>query len=1092
MSRTALGLVGAVVGSFIPGVGPGLGFSIGSAIGGLLFPGSLPTIEGPRLTDLRVQTSSYGEPIVEVYGTIGISGNVIWAKDIEEVRTETTQGGKSGPSQTTVSYSYFGHFAVGLCDTVEAVTRIWADGKIIYDTTPDNTGAISRFSSSITIYTGTETQLPDPSIEADRGAGNVPAHRGMCYVVFDRFPLADFANHIPNIFCEVTTNAAGSFPLATIPAGIHGADRFWFSHDGRFIYAFRGPAVTGPVFDKVDSINNRFLGHFDLPHPDLDFGFLASAVHVSNDGDIWSCGVKGFTTDCVKFSSPNYNVDINGSTDSNNRDGEFILAGGTVDDPVIYGLAKPAFGSNFWVRGRGELSDLDLRAALDLKTMAGGNLIKWLAPAPNGNCWVQYAAGWFFNVDRVGSILKTVTLTALDAAGHVGRFIFLDEGAEGRFLIHGASDSLVKWDIATDAQIGAAITDADAGNNNSAFHHGLIDGFFYLEATTNLVQKIDHSTMTVVASWDPDDWISPGFEGFLYDKHSHALWGPTGDTFYKLLLDRETTGTVTLQSIVDDRLQKAGLSPSDYDTSALAGDVVRGYAVTGRMSARKALEPLAQVYFFDLVESDFKLKAVKRGAASAASIPQADLAAHAFGSEAPPELPRVHKQEIELHERIDVTYINPATNYETGTQHAKRIAEAVSTNKALTINLPVVLSDTEAKQVAERLLFLDHLESESADEFLSQKWLLLDSSDVIDITKDGVQRNYMIQQTDDGADLIRKMRLVKDDQTIYTSIATGNPSQVFPQTVTFPSVMEFFLIDSPLFQDSDSGPGFYIVASGYSDSWPGGVIYVSNDGVTWIPLVFISNSAQAVMGRANAALADGPTTVFDEVNTINVSLLRGTLTSATKTQVLDGANPCIIGDEILQYRDATQQADGSWTLSGLVRGRRGTEWATGTHSDGDRFATLVAGKVTRIGMELADIGAEKFYRAVTLSDPIEGAAQRAFTNTGRSLQPYAPADLKATRNSSGDITFTWKRATRLGGEWRDFVEVGLGETSENYDLIIMNGATEVRTISVTAQTAGYTSAEQTTDFGADQSAVLVNLYQMSVDIGRGFVSTATL
>ncbi|GAG96254.1 unnamed protein product, partial [marine sediment metagenome] len=56
---------------------------------------------------------------------------------------------------------------------------------------------------NFTLYEGNETQIADATIEADIGAGNVPGFRGLCYIVFDTFPLALFGNRIPNFSFDV-------------------------------------------------------------------------------------------------------------------------------------------------------------------------------------------------------------------------------------------------------------------------------------------------------------------------------------------------------------------------------------------------------------------------------------------------------------------------------------------------------------------------------------------------------------------------------------------------------------------------------------------------------------------------------------------------------------------------------------------------------------------------------------------------------------------------------------------------------------------------------------------------------------------------
>ena len=68
--------------------------------------------------------------------------------------------------------------------------RIWADGKPL-----DLSGLTVR------IYTGSEDQTPDALIVAKEG--NAPAYRGLAYVVFERLPLADFGNRIPQLSFEI-------------------------------------------------------------------------------------------------------------------------------------------------------------------------------------------------------------------------------------------------------------------------------------------------------------------------------------------------------------------------------------------------------------------------------------------------------------------------------------------------------------------------------------------------------------------------------------------------------------------------------------------------------------------------------------------------------------------------------------------------------------------------------------------------------------------------------------------------------------------------------------------------------------------------
>jgi hypothetical protein len=202
MASLLLAKAGAAVGGAVFGpvggvLGKMLGTLGGKAIDAALFGGTSKSVEGPRLADLDVMASTEGAPIPRAYGRVRLSGQLIWATKLEEVvaHTTTSSGGKGGPTtQTTATtYSYFANLAIGLCEgVIGPVLRVWADGKPL-----DLTGITMR------VYRGDETQEADPLIVAKEGAGSAPAYRGTAYVVFERMPLANFGNRVPQLSFEV-------------------------------------------------------------------------------------------------------------------------------------------------------------------------------------------------------------------------------------------------------------------------------------------------------------------------------------------------------------------------------------------------------------------------------------------------------------------------------------------------------------------------------------------------------------------------------------------------------------------------------------------------------------------------------------------------------------------------------------------------------------------------------------------------------------------------------------------------------------------------------------------------------------------------
>jgi hypothetical protein len=204
-------------------VGTAIGGPIGGAIGALIGQAADATIfrpggrEAPRLSDLRVQTSTYGARIPRLHGAMRVAGTVIWSTDLVE-RGQTSGGGKGQPSVT--SYSYSASFAVALSSRpIRAIGRIWAEGNLLR-------GAGGDFKSplgAMRLHRGERGQAPDPLIVAALGEGQASAHRDMAYVVLEDLDLADFGNRIPTLTFEVFADDGEGVEIADIAASAIGA-----------------------------------------------------------------------------------------------------------------------------------------------------------------------------------------------------------------------------------------------------------------------------------------------------------------------------------------------------------------------------------------------------------------------------------------------------------------------------------------------------------------------------------------------------------------------------------------------------------------------------------------------------------------------------------------------------------------------------------------------------------------------------------------------------------------------------------------------------------------------------------------------------
>jgi GTA TIM-barrel-like domain/Putative phage tail protein len=269
MATVVLQYAGAALGTFLGGpvggiIGRGLGAIAGNIVDQKLFGPGTTRREGPRLSDLRVMTSEEGAPIPRLWGRLRISGQVIWATNYEEVATTRTDkaSSKGGPKSKTTEYTYFANFAVGLCEGVIArVGRVWADGK-----------EIDLASFTTRLYAGTETQAPDSLIVAKEGAGIAPAYRGLAYIVFERMPLADFGNRLPQLSFEVMGEGGGAGAHVRAVNIIPGSTEF--GYDTQIVTRNAGKG-------KTQSEN----------------------AHASNARSDWSVSVDALTEGCINLKA---------------------------------------------------------------------------------------------------------------------------------------------------------------------------------------------------------------------------------------------------------------------------------------------------------------------------------------------------------------------------------------------------------------------------------------------------------------------------------------------------------------------------------------------------------------------------------------------------------------------------------------------------------------------------------------------------------------------------------------------------------------------------------------------------------------------
>jgi hypothetical protein len=187
----------------------GVSFAVSAASQLLLAPrpGKQGAQDNARSVDPRVQGSSYGAFISRGYGTYETAGQLIWATDFLDTRSVIPgqQPSKRNPgTHDQINHIYSRSFGVLLGRVpqsgVQGITRIKFDDKVVYEGAATGANAIT---DKFHIMLGADDQMPNTWYQADRGVGNVSAHRGYITVWCKDIDLAPYGDRIPNVRAEV-------------------------------------------------------------------------------------------------------------------------------------------------------------------------------------------------------------------------------------------------------------------------------------------------------------------------------------------------------------------------------------------------------------------------------------------------------------------------------------------------------------------------------------------------------------------------------------------------------------------------------------------------------------------------------------------------------------------------------------------------------------------------------------------------------------------------------------------------------------------------------------------------------------------------
>ncbi|PPC87746.1 MAG: hypothetical protein CTY39_02030, partial [Hyphomicrobium sp.] len=526
----------------------------------------------------------------------------------------------------------------------------------------------------------------------------------------------------------------------------------------------------------------------------------------------------------------------------------------------------------------------------------------------------------------------------------------------------------------------------------------------------------------------------------------------------------------------------------DFSQGALNG-TVPGYVIDRVMSARDALQPLELAYFFDSIESEGQIVFRHRGQSA---WPETVTEADVVESSANAALYSLTRgQETELPASAKIRFISGDDDYSQAVAEARRLTGA--SGRVAQADIAIVLDDGLAGAIAESWLFETWAARERSTFALPPTALAIEPGDVVTLDVGG--REYTVRVTEISEHGAREIEARSIDVDVYER--TGLPSRtVAPSQPVQIGAPEVAYLDVPTWSEGADATSGYVAA--LQQPWPGSVAVYSSAQASGYQLRALV-PASATLGETLTDLSPGPEGRIDRASRLQVRLTQGALTSVDDVALLGGANLAAVrnasgGWEIFQFQSAALIAAQTYELSGLLRGQFGTEQdMADVVAAGATFIVLDAA-VTPIPLSVSELGLELNWRSGPGNRDIGDASYETvpFRFTGAGLRPLSPVHVRGVRSGADDVTVKWTRRTRVGGDSWELAEVPLSEDSERYEIDILDGASVKRTLTATTPTVGYTAAQQTADFGAVQSSIALEVYQMSALGGRGTGRAATV
>lgn len=500
---------------------------------------------------------------------------------------------------------------------------------------------------------------------------------------------------------------------------------------------------------------------------------------------------------------------------------------------------------------------------------------------------------------------------------------------------------------------------------------------------------------------------------------------------------------IPLVSLLTDCCAVKGYDSADLVFQNLGSYTVLGLLINSTIRLSDLFNRLGALYGFNFVETDRKLKFLKKRNGGSIAVDAYLTEDDLVMSDDDAGLRNIQRGSAgNLLGGMDLEFVNPQKQFENDTLKIRRpvgLFDTGASSRIETLSLPITITSDQANELLYESFYAS-IRKESRFSITVLPWRArVEPGDCLSVTVDGVTMVGVATRVVLREDFAQEIELESYLESGSTSLSPVDPD---PVTVVVDKVYgEYVHLDIPYLSVADVAGPLKIMQYGAltaltNSGWSGADLYRSVDGTAFGKIAEYDFSPATVGTATNALSYPELDFATDTTSVLTITVDRGDpsdFSSVSYLEQMNGQTLAAYGRpgawEIISWRDAVENSDGTVSLSNLQRGLYGSNkiYASSViygedrnHQVGDLVVVLDPIRIVRMSRAFSEIGLIDRYAVATNSVGLDTATKGWFSLSGRSNKIPPIANLQAVHVSGeSTMTISWDQISQVPGDWRD-------------------------------------------------------------------------